>query len=286
MYYPREELRTMGDIDFFIHPEDMAKVHLIMEQEGAEFLYEESDEHNEAFRIKKANVEIHSKISYKESILNRFNFEQYFSDAFAHTSIIEGDIRVFTPEYNMIYTLFHAAKHFYKVGCGVRMITDIALMIKNGMDIIDWKYVDRELKHTKLKEFSGKIFWLCDRWFKVKAPLEMIPIADAKIVEQYILDGGTFGHSVMDGDSASLEKRKGNFFVSLIRWAFPSYREMKNHSSWFKDKPAILLPAAYIERFFRNAKERGGVINWLKNLSNSKDRISKHDSILNIMGLK
>lgn len=60
---------------------------------------------------------------------------------------------------------------------------------------------------------------------------------------------------------------------------------MKAHSNWFKDKPPILLPIAYGERFMRNAKERGGVIPWIKSLKQGNKEKEIQKNIINIMGL-
>ena len=60
---------------------------------------------------------------------------------------------------------------------------------------------------------------------------------------------------------------------------------MKEHSNWFKDKPAILLPAAYAERFLRNAKERGGMVHWRKNLKQGRQEKEVQNIIISIMGL-
>lgn len=61
---------------------------------------------------------------------------------------------------------------------------------------------------------------------------------------------------------------------------------MREHSDWFKDKPAILLPVAYVERFIRNARERGGVMKWLKAIKKGKKKRDSHNNILEIMGLE
>lgn len=61
---------------------------------------------------------------------------------------------------------------------------------------------------------------------------------------------------------------------------------MKEHSLWFKDKSPLLLPVAYVERYVRNVKKRGGAVKWIKGIFRGKNENSNQRKILNIMRLK
>ncbi len=285
--YPREELRTMGDIDFLVTEENMERVHKIMNRMNAKFYYEGSDTHVMVFDLNKINIEIHSRIAFGENLSGRYDIENYFCNAFDNAEQIENCTYILTPEYNMIYVLYHTAKHFYNGGCGVRMITDLAVMVRAYGKMIHWEWIWSQLESIGLKQFAQKIFAVCNAWFDISVPGEKGKFKEIETIEEYIISGGTFGHKNVDGDTSRIRKIKSkNYVISMLKWAFPSCKKMKEHSEWFKDKPAVLLPAAYVERFVRNARERGGIVNWLKLLYAGKNKSNMHDAILKIMELK
>ena len=39
--YPKPELRSMGDVDILIHPEDHERIHSVMEEQGFQYIRED-----------------------------------------------------------------------------------------------------------------------------------------------------------------------------------------------------------------------------------------------------
>lgn len=260
-----------------------------MEKLGAEYSYERSDKENNIYKLSKINIEIHSGIAFGENLSGKYDYYNYFKDAFENAEQCEEYTYEMTPQFNLIYVLYHTAKHCYKNGCGVRMITDIAVMVQVYKDIIHWDDLFKELEKIGLNKFADKIFSLCNRWFGTEIPLAgyEYDFSDIEIVENNILTGGVYGYKNVDKDTGVIMKNKSKYYIlSIVKWAFPSYKKMREHSDWFKDKPAILLPVAYVERFIRNARERGGVMKWLKAIKKGKKKRDSHNNILEIMGLE
>lgn len=286
MLYPHEELRHMGDIDFVIDDKDMEQVCMIIKNLGGVFSYERSNEHVQVCKLKNISIEIHSRIAYRENLSGKYDYENYFSDIFKFSQQYDGHTYMLNPLYNVIYTIFHAAKHFYYRGCGVKLITDIAVLCKAYKDVIDMQKLYEQLEIIGLKTFAQKMFSLCNQWFDTNIIVGSQE-EDLEEIKDYILAGGVFGHESLDDDVEKIRKIDGkNSFMTKWRWAFPSYKDMREYSQWFKDKPSVFLPIAYIERFCRNAKERGGIVNWAKRMKQSKDKYEKHSEMIKIMGLE
>lgn len=292
--YPNPELRTMGDMDILIEKEDRERSHELLLKDGAEYVPEESNELVWAYKYKNCCFEIHTNLVSDNITMNGIDFKEYFAVASKHKKQENNCTFVLEDEYNIVYTIFHIAKHFYSSGCGIRMLMDLPMLIRNSKESLSWDYIWKEFDKLKLTGFASKIFMLCEEWFGefgVKYS-KKVKFENIETIEEYILSGGVFGHYGRNTDADQIKnhgnKEEGgfNYFTGMIRWAFPSCSDMRQCSEWFRNKPAILLPIAYVERFMRNAKERGGIIKWSKNILSGKNDLKEKTEIHSIMDLK
>lgn len=289
-YYANPEFRSMSDVDFVLHYHDKENAEKILKEHGAIFHPEDCDEYNTAGKLKNKNIELHYKLGYHAYLSKKYNYQKFFEQIWNHIESKEELTYELDYHYNFIYNIFHMANHFYKNGCGIRMITDIGVMIKNKPDDADWKQIMEDLSLIGLKEFAIKIMKLNQEWFDICLPEIDIDWEQVKCpmeVQEYIMNAGVFGFSNVSEDIGSIRTSSHHGFLSgLLKWAFPSYKHMRQYNEWFQDKPAIFLPIAYIERLKRNAKERGGLIIWLRSLKKGKKANDYHDNILKIMELE
>ena len=285
--YPSEEYRTMGDIDLIIDEKYDSDIKKIMKGLGAEFLYERSSEKVDNYKINGIDIEIHKSIGYAGNFNRKYGLEEYYKSAIKESIPINDFTYEFSPFYKLIYAVFHIAKHFFDSGCGVRMVTDLAVISNKYRDQIDWDRVWNDLEKIGLKSFAVNLFCICNSWFDLKIDLGEYQLKNIEKVEDYILTAGVFGYNNVGRDITQIRKqKKGSYIVSVINWAFPPYRTMREHSNWFKNKPSIFLPAAYIERIIRNAKERGSLVSWIRDIASGKKENDYHNNILEIMGLR
>ncbi len=284
-FYPQRELRSMGDIDLIVKKEDLKKVKAAIEEASGSYVLERSKEKDEVYRLSDVTVEFHTEVGYEDT-LDRYDYDKYFSDVWDHLEqIFEGGY-VLEKNYDIIYTMYHIAKHFYNNGFGVRMITDLAVMILKYDKELNFDYIYRELKKIKLEDFGKKILCICKSWFGLS--IEKVPedFAGKELIEDYILSSGVFGFENVGRDISDLNKEKSRRGRgAVIRWIFPSCRQMRKISSWFEKKNALLLPAAYVERLVRNSRQRGGIRAWIRELSKGRSQNRAHDEALSIMGL-
>lgn len=291
--YPNPELRTMSDLDIVIEQHSINKLHELIVSKGAAYKRESSDETVSVYRMYDINIEIHTGLVSPKNWMNGVNFSRYFSNVFSNTRSVGGYSYVLKEEYNIIYSIFHIAKHFYGYGCGIRMLMDIPVLVRNS-NHINWDNVWNEFEKLKLMGFASRIFIICEEWFgefgveyKTK-----YTFANKDIIEDYIIAGGVYGFEERNTDAIQIKHQGSSkdggysFIKGIFKWAFPTYHEMRLNSSWFYNKPAIMLPMAYLERFVRNARERGGIIKWSKGIASGKKELNEKETILNIMDLR
>lgn len=286
--YPAAELRTMGDIDFLINQEDYSKAKQLMEEMGAELDESQTDSKVLFYKLNDNSIEIHTSLAHDQNMSGKVDYDEYFNDAFEHMIDVD-DRHYLEAQYQFIYVLYHMAQHFYYAGCGVRMVTDVAVIIDKHSDEFDWEYIAGELEKLGLSDFSKAVFTLCDKWFGIKANTDYS--IDDELAEEfgkYVLYSGLFGRENFDKDVSQMKKndqytksKKG----STIRWAFPPYKYMRESSPWFKNKPAILLPVAYVERFMRNARKRGGAVEWGQKMARNQTKLKNHEEMIEKLGL-
>lgn len=284
--YKQREFRTMGDMDLIISSDEIEKADKVLRKLGGQFNYECSNDKVHSYKINHTFIEIHTSIGYAGDFNTFYDYEKYFKKAIDESVCMENFTYEFSSYYKIMYAIFHTAKHFYDSGCGVRMLTDIAVLWDVYRPQIDKERLWEDLEEMKLKKFARHLFIICKKWFDIEIEGIGIDMEQMEKAEDYILSGGVFGYQQILSDTTQIVKQKGNHMViKMFQWAFPSYSHMREHSNWFQDKPAVLLPIAYLERIVRNARERGGIVPWIESLKKGSKEKEIQRNIIDIMGL-
>lgn len=264
--YPIKDLRTMTDIDFVIRRKDGSEMERVMADLGyemGEVLNGDWD-----FFKNKMHIEFHERLTESE-LGNGFDYDKYLSDCFNYTVEYKGMTKALDVEYHLIYMFIHCAKHFYNGGCGFRMIMDFAAYLKCYNDIINWKYIKGELKKIRLYDFSNNIWYLCQEWFDIKAENRTYTMDKELYYELlgFIAMGGTFGEveaesrMVRKTARETIEKGSKNsitsLWIKLKRYVLLDDESMRGIIPWYKDKPKVLLPAAWIYKGVMAVNKKG-----------------------------
>lgn len=262
--YPVPELRTMGDIDIIIHPEDREQTDRIMKNE----LSYKSFVDNQSvwtYDLGLYEFEIHDHMFY-EYLANRFDYRTYFDSVWEHSSKKEVfgimDDRLLVPDmaFHLLYTITHMAKHVINNGTGFRSYMDICLMSQKIDNDDDWLYISQELDKMGLLDFTGICSSLIKRWFDISIPIKTPDLDESffnEITEKTFRDG-TFGLSNKANDPAKAAKeiRRSNsgYFLGAVRVVikrlFPSYEDMQliPWYSFVNGRP-WLMPLAWFYRW-------------------------------------
>lgn len=252
-YYPVPELRTFGDIDLVIRPEDRERSHSLMLSLG--FHVETDWEPVFSYTRGQEYYEIHADIM-EIDVSEKADYRGYFRNMWQFARPAGGHSYEFTPEYHFLYMLTHIAKHVTGSGAGVRMYLDVAAFVKHFGRTLDWDFVRRELDDLKLCEFANVVLTMVQEEFGIESPIPLTPVGEDvwKAFTKFTMDGGVFGHSGRDSGTISLKSRSREDHVSRIgtvtRRLFPSARSIENRYTYLQDKP-WLLPVAWVHRFFK-----------------------------------
>ena len=299
-YYPIPSVRSMGDVDIVIRPEDKEKVDDIFVNKMGFTRF--VDNHAVwTYYLKDFQFEVHNHMFY-EKLTNDFDYIGYFDHIFNH--IHHG--RVFDLEseclyvpdenYHFLYLMTHTAKHIINNGSGFRAYLDMVMFTRNN-DHLDWEWIKQELTKMKLLQFTKTCFALCERWFDVKMPLSHKELDESfyeEITEKTFNDG-IFGldNKANEGAHAAKEitrERKGYWFTAFrltIHLLFPPYRDMilTPWYSFLRGKP-WLLPFAWIYRWvYCIIHKFSYAFNRLTEPFRIKKKIEQREDYINTWGL-
>ena len=279
-YYPSPELRNMADIDVLVWPKDYKNAKELFHSFCDEKPGQVDNEFEYSFMTNGVTIELQNNLAYEKNLAGVFDYEKYFGDLLNHT-IKDGDVCELEPTYSFIFNIYHMAQHFYYAGCGVRMVMDIAVLIKHFRDTFDWEEILSTLKEIKLFEFATNIFSIIDEWFGITIPSSSYKRAQVPDdCVKYIINAGIFGRASINSDVSYFRKNGG-----FLKWLFPSYGYMRKYYKWFENKPAILLPAAYVGRMIHGLQMRGGVVKGISVTGQTKKDYETHKEIVSKMGL-
>ncbi|MBR4131946.1 MAG: nucleotidyltransferase family protein [Oscillospiraceae bacterium] len=263
--YPVPALRTMGDCDIVVHPEDKEKAHDMMLSLGFENKLKEGIEWN--YFKNDLEFEIHDHLLYEFSVNDKASV-QGMDEAWAYTQPAgEGTRRVLDWSFHFVFLLLHLKKHLVGSGAGFRQFLDLAAVARKQE--LDWDWIRKTLEDLELLDFARVCAGLMERWFAVALPLDAPQPEEAFYDEatQKIFANGIFGFH----DESNRENETISTFVQdrgprwlirlrrLLRSAFPPYRNIRygTHYGFLNGRP-WLLPAAWIYRFYRSIRYRMG----------------------------
>lgn len=201
-YYPRPDLRAMGDVDFLVKESDIPKATAILLQEG--FVQEEGEHiHHIGFHKGKIGIELHfappgipkgeagEKVKkHLVNILETVDLTQVEGVTFAKPSHF----------HHGLILLMHTYNHLLSEGVGIRHLADWCAFI-NRFDSERFREVFEEtLKHIGLWHFAKVLSGVCHLYLEASYQAWMGEVDEElseKIIED-ILKGGNFGLKDMD----------------------------------------------------------------------------------------
>uniref|UniRef100_UPI004026379F nucleotidyltransferase domain-containing protein n=1 Tax=Phocaeicola vulgatus TaxID=821 RepID=UPI004026379F len=125
-YYPHPEMRTSGDVDFYVFKRDWDRAKSLLEKEVT-ITDDHSGQHLE-FTKDGVPFEMHyhtavfasgSKQRYWDELI-----ESYFNEVLDHAKINDVEIPTLPPTLNSIYLFVHIYHHFLKEGIALRQLID------------------------------------------------------------------------------------------------------------------------------------------------------------------
>ncbi len=284
--YPTPELRTFGDIDLLIHPEDRQKVHDLMLSLG--YTVKQDWEPTYSYIKDAEYYEIHTNLM-DGNLDGRTDLQAYFDAAWAHA--VPDDGLRFRPEddFHFIYTVCHLAKHLYGAGAGLRMYLDVALYVKHMDDSLYWQVIVGEFAALHLAKFFYTVMNACRVWFGTET-ICPLPDPDTEALDRllsYTLDSDLFGHS---RDHAVIELRNEKDEAPsrsrvLRKMLFPPAAEIESRYIFLQNRH-WLLPLAWLVRLFANLRLIPSRIRQMKQVTKTnKVSVETYDGFMRRIGL-
>lgn len=280
--YPVPALRTMGDVDIIVSPDDKDELHELMIEEG--YICNKTERE---WNYSKGSMffEVHDCLVY--SIQRKTNKqEMFFNDCWKYRRD-----NAFECNFHFLFLLFHLRKHFLNQGVGFRQFLDIAVVSKR-CDQLDWSWIENKLKDIDMFRFASIVFTLCNVWFDAQIPI--ICELDKAFIEETtnrIFDNGIFGFSNSENQKNVVVNQihnKGKIkmlarFLSDIFLPFNQMKQLQGYS--FLIGRRYLLPVAWGKRIIISIKTRKISILRTHYFVSNKE-ISNREEYLNKWGIQ
>lgn len=288
-FYSVPELRTFGDIDFLIHPDDRKKSDELMIQQG----FDRKTDWEPVFSYRRGieYYEIHTEIM-EIDVSDKADYKGYFSHIWKYARLKDGHTWELTPEFHFIYLLTHIAKHICGSGAGIRMYMDIAVFILHYGNELDWSYVQNELEKLSLSDFANITLSFVQKYFEVKSPIMLRKIDDDILDDfaEFTMSGGTFGFVGRDSGLISLKKQNRNNdhisrFGVFANRLLPSASSIESRYTYLQGRH-WLLPVAWVHRLLRTREKWGSHAKEAKSIMNTDEQeVIKLKQIYKELGL-
>ena len=228
-YYPTPEIRTSGDVDFYVFKKDWDRAKSLLTKEVT-ITDDHSGQHLE-FTKDGVPFEMHyhtavfasgSKQRYWDELI-----ESYFNDVLDHVEINGIEVPTLPPTLNAIYLFVHIYHHFLKEGIALRQFIDWMMFL--------------EAKHEEIvvSELTAKLERL--------GLLRAFKAFGAILTEVLGMDVKFFPYSLTYRDKKYVDK-----IMSIVLWYgnFGKYGRKEQQGGWKHSMETGLRSFRHITQFF------------------------------------
>lgn len=228
-YYPTPEIRTSGDVDFYVLKKDWDRAKSLLEKEVT-ITDDHSGQHLE-FTKDGVSFEMHyhtavfaswSKQRYWDELI-----ESYFDDVLDHVEINGVEVPTLPPTLNAIYLFVHIYHHFLKEGIALRQF-------------IDWMMFF-EAKHDEIvvSKLTAK--------FERLGLLRAFKSFGAVLTEVLGMETKYFPYSLTDNDKKYVDR----ILAIVLRYGnFGKYGRKEQQGGWKHSIETGLRTIRHITQFF------------------------------------
>ena len=195
-YYPKPQLRTMGDIDLLVKPDSYERAIKCLMDVGCVEMTNQEDEdrvRHKSFNFSGYEIELHRFFSSK----SMSNNEAKVLDELLFNAIPDNDT-VLPDIENGLVLLSHIKQHL-KMGIGLRQIIDWFMFVKSCLDDEMWYASFQEkARVTGLERLAITSTRMCQIYLGLTTNITWCKDADEEVctdLMQYVMDCGNFGRS-------------------------------------------------------------------------------------------
>lgn len=296
-FYPYPELRTMGDIDLLVKPNDLERSVALIKKFGYIVSTEHTDiKHTMLVSDSKIIIEVHTAITYPKEInhVDTDSFETHLWNNAINANVNGIETLALSPTDQLIHIFLHMAHHILSSGFGLRHLCDLIFFVNANRTTIDWDNFYKSIEAFKLDGFVSSTFILCHKYLNMDISyIKINSTFNDALLNNYmddILFGGVFGfrdsNRLIAGKQMKFSSRKDPQLKRYLSNAFPKadklvykYPYIKKYPylfwiAWFqllfyfirrkdytvKEKLSYIFPSKAMNTVFN---ERAELLNWL-----------------------
>lgn len=225
-YYPREDLRTMADLDILIRKEDISRIRSLLSCMGYKAGAVDSRNEDVYTRDECVTLEVHRELFWKQDAWN-----EYFQHVWKRTEKLPGYnwVQIMNPEDFYFHLLGHMIHHMHNGGIGIKAFLDLKIFREQNRERLETEEFQDILKEFHLERLDENVEKLFQSW---KGENQTDPLMEAWT--EFIMNCGAYGevgNFIITNPAFSdfqENQRKGFRYRYIWRRLFPSYEEMKH----------------------------------------------------------
>ena len=239
MMYPNPLLRTPGDIDVWVMPDERLRVNgsRLNVKEVIQLAREKNPNGKACYHhvdygyFKEVEMEVHYRPTFMNNLIANRRLQQWMKahedEQFSHKITLPGQeksISVPTWEFNVVFQLSHIYRHVIQRGVGLRQMIDYYFLLKSGNNNQvhgSWFMVQgfteslgETLKYLSLYKFAGAVMWVLKEVLGLEDQYLIVPVNErrGRFLYDEMMRGGNFGQY-----SADSRKPKGRIDQNIDR---------------------------------------------------------------------
>ncbi|MBR7132917.1 MAG: nucleotidyltransferase family protein [Clostridia bacterium] len=242
-FYPKADMRAMGDADILIKPRQYDLIKPILTELG--FTEKLESDHELTWAKPALYLELHKRVipSYNK------DYYEYFGDGWRLARPCEEQPNRYemSAEDALIYLFTHFAKHYRDGGIGIRHMTDLWIYRRVKSEL-DETYIKKELKKLQLWEFYKNVMDTLQVWFGSAEPTDK-----TDFITGVIFGSGAYGthEAHITASAVKLIKTAGSTAGArrkkVLNVLFPKCKNMAKRYPVLEKAP-VLLPVFWVVR--------------------------------------
>ena len=245
-WYPKLGMRQMSDNDILCDGTQRSYIKELMLDMNFTCNHYEKGKDDSYFKPPVCNFEMHNALFSAYHVGKLYD---YYSDV--KNRLIKDDNNEYGYHFRIedfyIYMIAHEYRHFTDGGTGVRSLVDTYIFLRKFKGSLDWDYLHAELDKLGIAEYEQQNRELAIKVFAMK----QLTLDDKKLLDYYVMSEiyGNIKNQVNNG----IELCGNGTKLGYLRYRFfPPLKYLEDSVPWVK-KSKLLIPAAYIYRFYRCA---------------------------------
>ena len=220
-YYPKPQLRTLGDVDFWVRQEDFASLHAQFQELGYRFDASQHD-HHITYDAPGGTLEMHKTLpglpdGKPGKILQ--DYLKNLPERTGKTNIGSGEFSAPDQSLHGLILLLHSQHHLLGEGLGLRHLMDWCCYVNQTSSEPFWEEdLIPLLKKIGLYRFAVTLTGVCKEAFLAPCPAWAAPgEALCKALLEDILSGGNFGRKDATRQASGLMVSREGKLKTLFR---------------------------------------------------------------------